>query len=89
MNADGRILDYRDGNTSILQLSPEKILGHTMRDILPQEVGPKFDLSLRETIKTGKVVSIEYMLRTPEGERWRRAHKVQTKPPSFPIMLRH
>jgi PAS domain S-box-containing protein len=76
MDADGQILDYRDGNISNLQLPPEKILGHSMRDILPPEVGLKFNLTLRETLKTGEVVSIEYRLPVPEGERWLEARLV-------------
>jgi PAS domain S-box-containing protein len=76
MKADGRILDYREGNTSISLLSLEKILGHSMQDILPPEVGPKFDHILRETVKTGKVVSIEYRLPAQEGERWFEARLV-------------
>jgi PAS domain S-box-containing protein len=76
MDADGQVLDFRSGNTSYLQLPPEKILGHSMRDILPPEAVSKFNLSLRETIKTGKVVSIEYRLQPSEGERWFEARLV-------------
>lgn len=76
MDADGQILDYRNGNTSKIILLPEKILGHSMRDILPPEAGFKFSLTLRETLKTGKVVSFEYQLKIPEGERWFEAHLV-------------
>jgi PAS domain-containing protein len=76
MDADGQILDYRNGNTSILQLPPEKILGHSMRDILPPEIGSKFNHALREAMKTGKVVSIEYRLQVPEGEHWFEARLV-------------
>ena len=76
MDADGKILDYRNGNNSNLPLPPEKILGCCMRDILPAEVGSKFNASLRETIKTGKVVSFEYRLQVQEGERWFEARLV-------------
>jgi len=76
MDADGRILDYRNGNTSILQLSPKNILGHSIQDILPQEIGSKFTHTLQESIKTGKVVSIEYKLQTAEGEHWFEARLV-------------
>jgi len=76
MDVDGRILDYRNGNTFVLQLPPEKILGHSMRDFLPPEIGSKFDHSLREAIRTGKVVSIEYSLQVPHGEQWFEARLV-------------
>ena len=76
MNADGRILDYRAGKMSALYLPPEQFLGHPMRDVLPAEIGSKFDHALQETIKTGKVVSMEYRLQVPEGERWFEARLV-------------
>ena len=76
MDTDGLILDYRNGNTSILQLPPEKIRGYLMRDILPPEVGAKFDHARLESMKTGKVVSIEYRLQVPKGEHWLEARLV-------------
>jgi PAS domain S-box-containing protein len=76
LNTDGQILDYRAGKTSILYLPPEKVLGHPIRDALPPDVGPKFEHAFQETIKTGKVVSIEYRLKVPEGEHWLEARLV-------------
>ena len=76
MDADGLILDYRNGNTSILQLPAEKILGHSIQDILPPEISSKFNHTLRESLKTGKVLSIEYRLQGPEAEHWFEARLV-------------
>jgi PAS domain S-box-containing protein len=76
MDTDGRILDYRAEKTSSLYLPPEQFLGHRMRDVLPAEVGQKFDQTLRETIDTNKVVSIEYCLPVSAGERWFEARLV-------------
>jgi PAS domain S-box-containing protein len=76
MDADGQILDFRNGNTSFFQLPPEKILGHSMRDILPPEIGSRFNHTLRDTLKTGKIISIEYKLQFPEGEHWFEARLV-------------
>jgi HD-GYP domain-containing protein (c-di-GMP phosphodiesterase class II) len=76
INADGQILDYRAGKMSALYLPPEQFLDHKIQDVLPAEIGSKFDRALRETFKTGKVVSIEYLLQVPEGERWFEARLV-------------
>ncbi len=76
MDSNGQILDYRNGNTSFLQLPPENILGHSIRDIFPQDIGSKFDHTLRESIKTGKVISIEYKVQIAEGEHWFEARLV-------------
>jgi PAS domain-containing protein len=76
MNTDGRILDYKAGKISALYLPPEQFLGHKVQDVLPTEIGLKFDQALRETFKTGRVVSIEYLLQVPQGERWFEARLV-------------
>jgi HD-GYP domain-containing protein (c-di-GMP phosphodiesterase class II) len=76
MDANGQILDYRNGNPFNIPLPPDKILGHSMRDILPPEAVAIFNHSLRETLKTGKVVSMEYRLQTPEEDHWFEARLV-------------
>jgi HD-GYP domain-containing protein (c-di-GMP phosphodiesterase class II) len=70
LDASSRIFDYRAGKTSDLYLVPEQFVGHPMQDLLPVEVGPKFEHAFQETIKTGNVVSFEYQLQSPKGERW-------------------
>ena len=76
MDADGQIIDYRVGRTSALIKTPEEYLGHRIQDILPEEVGSKFDRALQEAKKTGKVVSIEYHQKVPAGDRWFEARLV-------------
>ncbi len=70
MDMDGKILDYRVGKNSILYVPPEKLMGQRMQDLLPADIGAKFTRALHDSIKTGKVVSIEYELNVPEGDRW-------------------
>jgi HD-GYP domain-containing protein (c-di-GMP phosphodiesterase class II) len=76
LDVEGRILDYRGGKISALYLPPEQFLGHPMREVLPAEIGSKFDHAIRETFKTGKAVSIEYRLQVPEGGSWFEARLV-------------
>jgi HD-GYP domain-containing protein (c-di-GMP phosphodiesterase class II) len=76
MDVNGRILDYRAGKMSALYLPPEIFLGKSMREVLPSEIGSKFDHALPEMFRTGKVVSLEYRLQVPEGERWFEARLV-------------
>ncbi len=76
LDANGKILDFRAGATASISYTPEKILLHPMREVLPSEAAPKFDHALQETQRTGKVVSFEYRLQVPEGERWFEAHLV-------------
>jgi PAS domain S-box-containing protein len=76
MDADGRIFDYKAGETSTLYISPEQFLGHSMQEILPETIGTKFDSALKEAIQYSKTVSIEYQLKVPKGERWFEARLV-------------
>ncbi len=70
INSDGLILDYRAGKKSALYLPPERFIGQRIQDVLPAEIGLKFSRAIQDTLKTGKVVSIEYKLDVPAGERW-------------------
>jgi PAS domain S-box-containing protein len=76
MDEKGRILDYKAGKMSALFLPPEQFLGHPMWDVLPVEVGSRFAHAFQEAVRTGKVVSMEYRLVVPEGERWFEARVV-------------
>ena len=89
MDLDGRILDFRSSKTSALYSSPERFLGYTMREILPKESIPEFERALQETIKTGKVVPIEYRLPNETGERWIEARLVRLENDSHLIAFVH
>ena len=70
LDAGGKILDYRAGKVSTLFVPPEQFLGQRIQDLLPAEIGAKFNKALQDSLRTGKVVSIEYQLAVPEGKRW-------------------
>ena len=69
MDAEGTILEYRAGKASALHMPQDKLLGRKMQDILPLEIGVKFTRALRESLRTGKVVSIEYDLSVSDERR--------------------
>ena len=89
MDQDGRILDYRAAKTSTLYSSPDQFLGHPMSAILPANAIPKFTLALQETIKTGKVVSMEYQMPLPGEERWFEARLVPLEGTSQVLAIVH
>jgi HD-GYP domain-containing protein (c-di-GMP phosphodiesterase class II) len=76
MDEWGTIIDYRAGKPSSLYMPPEKFLGRSMRDVLPKEVGARFEQALHEIFKSDKVVTLEYQLQVPEGMRWFEARLV-------------
>jgi PAS domain S-box-containing protein len=65
---DGRILSYRAGAENGLYLPPEEFLNRRMQDVLPTEVGEKFDAAVVLVRSSGQVASIEYTLDLPDGE---------------------
>ena len=76
LNPDGTILNFQAGSSSDLYVLPEEFLGKRMQDILPPEVGQKFFQAI-EALKNGKqVVTIEYPLTVPEGEKWFEARNI-------------
>ena len=76
LDAEGQIFDYKVGETSTFFLAPDQCLGHSMRDILPAEAGSKFDRAIEETLKTGKINSIEFRLMVEKKECWFEARLV-------------
>ena len=78
MDSSGRILSYKAGKSSSLYLLPEQFLGRQMQAILPPDVGQKFFQAFQETLQTGKVVSFDYQLQVPDGQRWFEARLVSS-----------
>ena len=72
----GQILGYRIGEKSTFQLPPEQVLAHSLQEILPPEAGPKFERALQETIKSGKIVTLEYGEPVSGRGGWFEAHLV-------------
>ncbi|HEX6369395.1 MAG TPA: PAS domain S-box protein [Longimicrobium sp.] len=64
---DGRILSYRAGAENGLYVPPEEFLNRRMQDVLPAEVGQKFDEAVSLVRATGQVASMEYTLDLPGG----------------------
>lgn len=65
---DGTILDYR-GRRDQLYVPPETFLGQAMPSLLPPSVGALFAAKLAEAPGADGLVSFEYALPMPEGER--------------------
>lgn len=78
MDSSGRILSYEAGATSSLFLLPEQFLGRQMQSILPPDVGKIFSRAFQEALQTGDVVSVDYQLQVPEGQRWFEARLVSS-----------
>ncbi len=78
MDSSGRILSYKAGKSSSLYLLPEQFLGQQMQAILPPDVGQNFFQAFQKALQTGNVVSVDYQLQVPDGQRWFEARLVSS-----------
>jgi GAF domain-containing protein len=76
MDSSGRILSYQAGNSLSLYLLPADLVGMQVQAVLPPDVAQKFSKSFDEALQTGNVVSLDYQLKGPEGQRWFEARLV-------------
>ena len=66
---DGRILSYRAGSHNGLYVDPDQFLGRRLQEVMPPEVGRRFDAACAEVRRTGQGASMEYTLPAlPDGE---------------------
>ncbi len=78
MDSSGRILSYKTGKPASLYLFPEQFVGQQIQDILPHDIGLKLSRAIQAAIQTGNVVSMDYQLPVPNGQRWFEAHLVSS-----------
>jgi len=76
LDAGGRILDYRTGDSTLLQPSPDGFLNRNIRDVLPVEIGEKFQKAVEQANLDQKTVSLDYSLDFADGIRWFEAQLV-------------
>ncbi|MBE0670790.1 MAG: HD-GYP domain-containing protein [Anaerolineales bacterium] len=70
LDDSGRILDYKAGNGSQLDISVYRKTSGKFQDIVPAEVGRKYKNALQELRNGSKVVLFEYMLEVPMEKVW-------------------
>jgi PAS domain S-box-containing protein len=79
LSDDGTILGYRAGSDNGLYVDPDAFLGRRLQDVMPPEVGRRFDEARAEARRTGQVASMEYTLPAP-GEPAERAYEARLVP---------
>ena len=70
LKSDGTIIGYQSGQSSDLYDPPEKFLKKRMQDVLPPEVGQLFQKAFDEILGGESLVSLEYSLSIPAGEKY-------------------
>jgi PAS domain S-box-containing protein len=77
---DGTILGYRAGSENGLYAEPDAFLGRRLQEVLPPEVGLRFDAARAEARRTGHVASMEYTLPGPGDDTAERAYEARLVP---------
>jgi diguanylate cyclase (GGDEF)-like protein/PAS domain S-box-containing protein len=70
VDLDGRYLNFHSSHPELLATPAEKIIGRTVREILPPEVADVAMSALREANKTGHSRGRQYALQLPQGKLW-------------------
>ena len=70
LSPEGRVLSYRAGEASHLYSSPERLVGATPEDLLPDDVAIIFRETLERCRASGRLESCEYRLQLEQGPLW-------------------
>lgn len=71
MDLEGRYLACHQGlHPELLLTSPEKLIGQTVRDVMPADAADTVLEALRESLEKGYSNGKQYCLTLPQGERW-------------------
>ena len=70
MDARGTILNYYAGSKENLYVPPDEFLGKSMAEVLPADIGERWQASLERVGQSGELGILEYCLSMGESEEW-------------------
>jgi len=70
LDSKGRILDYQAGDLTLLNSSPKGFLNQRIQDILPVEIGKKFQQAVEQASLNQTTISLDYSLDFENNIRW-------------------
>lgn len=70
LDRDGRIHDYHAPTLDRLYVSPDRFLGRTMNEVLPEPARGIVDWAIQDAVAHGFHRGSVYPLATPSGKRW-------------------
>ena len=88
LSREGRILGYYAGRAYDLYVPAEHFLGKLMSEVLPPKAAREFQSALRELADTESLVSVEYSLPMPDGNRWFEARLVPLMEDQVAVVVR-
>ncbi|HEY0096320.1 MAG TPA: PAS domain S-box protein, partial [Archangium sp.] len=88
LDPHGRIHDYRAGRAGGSHTPRPDVLGRLFHEILPEDAGERFRVSLAEASRTGELQCVEYTLERGEGMRDFEARVVPLEDGTFVTVVR-
>ncbi|MEB3360007.1 MAG: PAS domain S-box protein [Synechococcales bacterium] len=73
-DAKGKYLNVIPTSAPFIYRTPSELLGKTIQDVFPPEHSDYFLKTIRQVLKTGKPVKVEYLLPHEDQEIWLEAH---------------
>ncbi len=67
LDEDGRYLEVYGAEETLLYRQPERLLGHSVTDVLPRGSAQEILRAIRRTLDTGKTQIFEYQMDVPAG----------------------
>ncbi|WP_076417244.1 bifunctional diguanylate cyclase/phosphodiesterase [Colwellia sp. UCD-KL20] len=67
LTENGIIIDHHATNKTDLYISPKQFIGQSMVDVLPHDIGRKFQTHINKVLKKSGVSCFEYELTMPHG----------------------
>ncbi len=86
---EGEILYYNAPDASDLYQKPELFIGKRIDEILPYNIGTKFQDSIQKTLKTGQMQQFEYSLTMAKGIQNFEARMVVSEPDQVLAIVRN
>ncbi|MGA7192179.1 MAG: HD domain-containing phosphohydrolase [Anaerolineales bacterium] len=88
LDSKGRILDYKGSDFTFLDSSSDDFLNRRIQDILPVEIGQKFQKAVEQATRDQKTISLDYPLNVGNDVRWFEARFVPSFPPRAIVVVR-
>lgn len=89
LDRDGVILDYRAKRISDLYVSPEFFLGRRMREVLPPDLGERFQEAIQEIRNKGEPSTLEYWLPVNGREQYFEARLISFMEMEVVVLVRN
>ncbi|MCF6285299.1 MAG: PAS domain-containing protein, partial [Candidatus Hydrogenedentes bacterium] len=84
----GGVITHFHANEQELYVPPEEFFGKRMQDVLPEEIGKKFERSIQEAKARESLVTLEYTLPMPKGKRFYESRIVSLADKRLVVMIR-